>query len=137
VLLAILLLILTAPAGASFEPGEGPVVEPPPLEVRVGPANLRLRRGEVTAVLVSCRGGVPGDRCAGTVLIGRSNQRDPMAYGAVRYALATGRERLIEVPMKPRARALLRGEADGRHAVVVTATAEGGFPAIRRLILFR
>jgi hypothetical protein len=135
-LIALLMLILAAPTAASFEPSEGILVEPGALEVRIGPTNLRLRRSEVTKVLIGCDGGPVQSSCAGAVLIGISNSRHPMAFGSVRYALASGSEKLVEVPMKPRARAALKREPDRRRAVVVTATEETGFPAIRRLILY-
>jgi hypothetical protein len=134
-LIALLMLVLAAPAPATFEPGEGAVVEPDALEVRIGPTNPRLRRSEVTKVLIRCDGGPPQSSCAGAVLIGISNSHHPMAFGSVRYKLASGSEKLVEVPMKPRARAALEREPDRRRPVVVTATQEAGFPAIRRLIL--
>ena len=138
ILLAILIsLVLATPASASFEPGEGPVVEPAPLEVRIGPTRLRLRPDGTTRVLISCHGGPPGSSCGGAVLIGRSNDHDPMAFGGVRYSLESGVEKLVRVPLRARARAALRREPDRRRPVVVTATEEGGFPAIRRLILYR
>jgi hypothetical protein len=135
-LITLLMLILAAPAPASFESSETSVVVPHELEVKIGPSNLRLRRSEVTKVLIGCEGGPAGSFCTGAVLIGISNSRHPMAFGSDRYALPSGSEKLVAVTMRPRARAVLKREPDRRRAVVVTATQEAGPPAIRRLLLF-
>ena len=135
-LIALLILILAAPAPASFESSDTNVVESSELEVHIGPSDLRLRRSEVTRVPIRCGGGPPESFCSGAVLIGISNSRHPMAFGSVRYVLASGSERQIEVPMKPRARAALEREPDRRRPVVVTTTSEAGPPAIRTLLLF-